>query len=125
MRTSTFCAHLLTCECRYKNLYRWPGNGALGQTPRLVSLVSELLFRGHLYPSDLTLYLAQLRFYAFLAWCYLGDMHRRRSSATAAKDSVTDPYVAASNAEAEKANENDESDGEDTPPACARYDSCV
>lgn len=34
-------------------------------------------------PEDRELYLAQLRFYTFLAWAYLGQLHRLRSAASA------------------------------------------
>lgn len=51
---------------------------ALDHTSRMVHLVSELLTRGRLEAQDLSRYLAQLRFYTFLAWAYLGEIDRTR-----------------------------------------------
>lgn len=63
---------------------------ALDHTSRLVHIVSELLTRGRLPPNDFARYSAQLRFYNFLAWAYLGEIDRQRCTAEAA--TTPNPY---------------------------------
>jgi len=108
---------------RWRKFFGHYHKSPLDDTPRLASIVCELLTRGHLLPTDLQLYLAQLRFYTFLSWSYLGAIHRERSAKHAANSSVPDPYIrgnaaaaaaaaaAATDADDEEADTDD--DGED------------
>lgn len=105
---------------------------ALDHTSRMVHLVSELLTRGRLEAQDLSRYLAQLRFYTFLAWAYLGEIDRTRrieeleaaaktapaavaaSSTPMAPIPVTDPTLAADDLdEYQSDHENEEDKGQD------------
>jgi hypothetical protein len=77
-----------------------------------VFIVCELLKRGHLKPGDLALYLVQLRFYTFLCWCYLGALHRHRTSQCAQKLGVPNPYDS-NQPEGEECDDETEDEDED------------
>lgn len=82
----------------------------LDQLPRITHILSQLLTRGRLHATDTPIFLAQLRLYSFLVFCYLGEIDRRRCATerTASKPSPYDTAISE-----HKRNDAGDSDDED------------